>query len=713
MKKIKPDYIERLYAGWLGKLIGVRLGAPIEGWSYEKIQKVFGEITGYLVDYKDFAADDDTNGPMFLLRTLEDYGIDNTAEQVGLTLLNYAPYEHGFFWWGTYGVSTEHTAYTNLRAGIMAPRSGSVEQNGEAIAEQIGGQIFIDTWGLVAPCDPTLAAQYAEKAASATHGGNGVYGGMFIAACISAAFDGGSIRDVLETGLTVIPQDCEYARVTRDVMAFYDQNSADWRACFAFIKAHYGYDKYPGNCHIIPNAAVMVLSMLYGDGDYGKTINICNMCGWDTDCNVGNVGTILGVLAGLDGIDYDKWRVPINDFYVSSGVLGSMNINDVPSDVFFIARLAYKIAGESPPPEWVAAINGTAPQFNFLLPGSTHGFRIRADQAPHGTFGPWVRNSAEHKALKIVGTQVYEGQKIYVYHKTHYRPADFHDSRYDPCFSPIVYPGQSLDASVMLLEETGFPVTASLYALDENHNNVLEGAAIPLTPGTWQELHFDIPAIQGGLISEIGVVFDPSDCEHDTLAVCLRDFAISGKPDYTIDFGLERNENWRFGHTPVSQFSHLRGNWAIEDGCLCGRGVDFTEIYTGHHNWTDYTFTGTLCPVIGDWHMLNVRVQGGIRSYAAGLTEPNKLGLYKNNNGYMLLCEVDFDWEPGVEYTLSVRAVGNTITVSAKEKELICFTDTNSPYLRGAIGASVPMGRCRFKDFYVKPPYYQADNLVF
>jgi len=151
---IPDNYMEKLYAGWLGKLIGVRFGAPIEGWSYEQIEKTYGEVEDYLVDYREFAADDDSNGPMFFLRALEDYGLNATAEEMGLTWLNYAPYEHGFYWWGGYGNSTEHTAYLNLRSGIPAPRSGSVEQNGAAVAEQIGGQIFIDTWGLVNPAAP-------------------------------------------------------------------------------------------------------------------------------------------------------------------------------------------------------------------------------------------------------------------------------------------------------------------------------------------------------------------------------------------------------------------------------------------------------------------------------------------------------------------------------------------------------------------------------
>ena len=68
--RIPEDYILRCYAGWLGKVIGVRHGAPIEGWTYEKINRRIGEITDYLVDYRDFAADDDTTGPRCFARAL-------------------------------------------------------------------------------------------------------------------------------------------------------------------------------------------------------------------------------------------------------------------------------------------------------------------------------------------------------------------------------------------------------------------------------------------------------------------------------------------------------------------------------------------------------------------------------------------------------------------------------------------------------------------
>ena len=110
--------------------------------------------SGYPVAYNRFAADDDSNGPFFFLRALEDSGHCGEtleAEDVAEALLNYAPYEHGFFWWGGYGCSTEHTAYLNLQAGIPAPRSGSIKQNGSAVAEQIGGQILYRHLG---PCGP-------------------------------------------------------------------------------------------------------------------------------------------------------------------------------------------------------------------------------------------------------------------------------------------------------------------------------------------------------------------------------------------------------------------------------------------------------------------------------------------------------------------------------------------------------------------------------
>ena len=105
-------------------------------------------------------------GTFTFIRALDDYGIrpDLSAEEIGKAWLNYIVEGRAILWWGGNGVSTEHTAWLNLKRGIAAPASGSAALNGRTVAEQIGAQIFIDGWGMVAPRQPKLAARLAEQA---------------------------------------------------------------------------------------------------------------------------------------------------------------------------------------------------------------------------------------------------------------------------------------------------------------------------------------------------------------------------------------------------------------------------------------------------------------------------------------------------------------------------------------------------------------------
>ena len=701
--KIPVDYMERCYAGWLGKIVGVRLGAPIEGWEYDKIRHVLGDaVFDYIVDYHEFAADDDTNGPMFFLKALEDYACSEslTAEQIGKTWLNYTPWEHGFYWWGGYGISTEHTAWLNLRAGIPAPMSGSIAQNGRAVAEQIGGQIFIDSWGLVNPGNPERAARFARKAASVSHDGEGIHGGMFVAGCIAEAFVNRDIRAVLEKGLSLIPADCEYTRMARDVFAFHDAHPAPdaWRECFDFIHDNYGYDRYPGNCHIIPNSAVMILSMLYGEGDFTRTLGICNMCGWDTDCTTGNVGAIMGTLVGLEGIDAEKWLRPIHDFLACSSVLGCLNIMDVPDNVFEIARIAYKLNGESYPEKWRDILEGRAARFNFQLPGSTHAFRVRG-AAKHRLMNV---ESEGNRFLRCVLEP--DADAIEIYHKTYYDSHDFTDSRYDPCFSPILYPGQTMTARVRLEDESPVPCTARAFAWDVNHSRRVTGDAVRLEPGRCTPVRLDIPFIEGGLIERAGVLIEPVDGWYDWIVIDVDDVDFSGKADYTLDFALEHEDRWTFRHREISQLSRLKGLAYLEDGALQLSGADLAEVYTGDVRWTDYAVTAVLKPVAGTCHQFMARVQGACRCYGARLAE-GKLQLVKNVDGrYRVLTERPFSWAPGERLALTLKCAGNRLTMlSADGTPLIDFTDMDSPYLNGAVGAGVERGHCAFDSFEVRP----------
>ena len=689
MARIPADYLERCYAGWMGKIIGVRHGAPIEGWTYQKIEKMLGEIDSYLVDYRDFAADDDSNGPMFFLRALEDYTYTReiTAGQIGLTWLNYAPYEHGFYWWGGYGNSTEHTAYLNLRAGIMAPRSGSVEQNGAVVAEQIGGQIFIDTWGLVVPNDPVLAAEYAAKAASVSHGGNGIFGGMFVAAAISAAFTARNIDQVIDRALAVIPDDCTYARMAGDIRRFYQNRRDDnWRMCFQYIFKNWGYDRYPGNCHIIPNSAIILMSLLYGQGDFSRSINICNMAGWDTDCNVANVGTIVGTLAGLDGID-KKWRSPINDFLAASSVVGCMNIMDLPANVRTIARLAYKIAGETWDDRWSAFLGEDAARFSFELPGSTHAFRMagKKEMLLSGIQGKACSGSGSLRALY---KGVSGGDEMKLYQRTYYRPKHFHDSRYDPSFSPIIYPGQMITAHVM--SDAGAWLSIGLYVFDSNSQTLIKGDAVKIPKGEWVRLVLPIPAQDGACLEEAGLLITALDGAGEAL-VYLDDMDFSGRPDYTLDFARESVERWGGAHNEVSQMSRLSGIWTLEDGELSGSCAGFGEAYTGDTCWTDYALTCTMAPMTDGLAGFNARVQGAIRGYSVAFQD-GQLLLQKNSNGYRTLASMPDTWAIGAFRTLTLQVQHDRLSVWENGKMLLSARDEAQPYLNGMIGLRVEHG---------------------
>ena len=702
---MKTQYIERIYAGWLAKIIGIRLGAPIEGWTYEMIKNVYGELSGYPVDYREFAADDDSNGPFFFLRALAEgrNGFDLKAQDVAEALLNYAPFEHGFFWWGGYGVSTEHTAYLNLKYGMKAPESGSLRQNGAMVAEQIGGQIFIDTWGLVTPGNPDLAAKFAREAASVTHDGNGIYGGIFVATCISYAFEEHDIKKIIEKGLSYIPLDSEYTRVVRSVMDYYTEKGGDWRECFAFVKANFGYDKYPGNCHIIPNIAVMILSLLYGEGDFSNTLNICNMCGWDTDCNVGNVATIMGVRNGVEGIDYNTWRKPINDFFICSSVIGSLNILDIPFVASYIAKLAYAVAGEDIPVAWRPILENGLDALHFEYPGSTQAMRVRkafSDPA-FSTIDPEISimNTEESAAsgkrsLKMVAKPVVPAEQILLYKKTYYHPEDFNDSRYDPCFSPLIYSGQTIHGSAFL-PDYSCEATVCLYVKEERSGKLLKGEKVVLKKGEWTKLTFAIPKkIEGVLLSEMGFCFEILGKHKDVfvLTALVDDLYAEGKANYTIDFSKETEEVWTGIHREISQFTKLKGLMYLSDDQLHLSCSDFAEAYTGRYDWTDYACAFTFTPLTGEHHYLNVRVQGGIRSYAFGMLPNGTVGLLKNDNGYSVLCSEPFDWELGKEYTVTIQVTGTTISADLAGGPSLQCTDENYPYMKGSIGMAMENG---------------------
>ena len=138
---------------------------------------------------------------------------------------------------------------------------------------------------------------------------------MFMAAVTAEAFFESDPVKLLEAGLAVIPEDSDYARCIRDVMQWHEQWPDDWEMTHEQIDARWAPEG-DKNRRVFPNNAVTALALLYGEGDFDKTISIAVMAGWDTDTNAGDVGPVMGVVLGPGAIA-EKWTDPIENTFRS------------------------------------------------------------------------------------------------------------------------------------------------------------------------------------------------------------------------------------------------------------------------------------------------------------------------------------------------------------------------------------------------------------
>ena len=191
------------YAGVLGKVIGVYLGRPVEGWAYEAIRERFGEVDRYVHEALGLplvVADDDLSGSFGFFRALEDSGYARgvTAADFGDTWLNTIIEDKTILWWGGFGRSTEHTAYLRLKVGYRAPHSGSSALNGAMLSTQIGAQIFTDPLALMSPGDPEQAGALIREAASVSHDGVALDCAAYLGALQALAFEHRALADLME-----------------------------------------------------------------------------------------------------------------------------------------------------------------------------------------------------------------------------------------------------------------------------------------------------------------------------------------------------------------------------------------------------------------------------------------------------------------------------------------------------------------------------------
>jgi ADP-ribosylglycohydrolase len=287
--------LDRVHGGWLGKVIGGALGEPVEGWPRQRIEQDYGEIADYLTKPPS-TLNDDTAYEVLAIHALEEYGPGLTSEQLGWEWVEHLPKAY----------TAEKVALDNLRRGIAPPESAVLDN---PYSEWIGGQMKGEVWGLLAPGRPDVAAEYAYLDAVIAHRRNGVYGEMYNAALVSAAFVESDPRRLAEMGLEFVPAKSRFAEVVRRTIDWCS-SAAGWRESWRRVEETYAEQYHP--VHTLPNVGAVLVGLLHGGGDFGRVVCITTMCGLDTDCTAGQAGASAGTICGAAAIPA-RWKEPVND----------------------------------------------------------------------------------------------------------------------------------------------------------------------------------------------------------------------------------------------------------------------------------------------------------------------------------------------------------------------------------------------------------------
>ena len=708
---IPIDYEERVYAGVLGKIIGVYLGRPFEGWTYDLIMEHLGEINYYVHEKLDvplIVTDDDITGTFTFIRALADYGNSRhiTPAQIGRSWLNYIIEKETILWWGGMGNSTEHTAYLRLKAGIEAPDSGSIALNGKVVAEQIGSQIFIDGWGMVAPGDPELAADFARRAASVSHDGEAIYGAQVIAALEAQAFIEPDINKLIDTAVSLIPDDSIIYYMINDIREWHAKEQ-DWHKARHSLAERYGYAKYGGNCHMVPNHGLIIFSLLFGEDDFQKSLMIVNTAGWDTDCNSGNLGCLLGIKNGLAGIDRGPdWRGPIADRLFLPTADGGRVITDAVTETYHLVNMGRALGDLEP------AAPKEGARFHFELPGSVQGFISEDSTAARGVVR--IENvtgfsKSGSRSLAIHYQGLAPGRVGRVETATFIpsqEVARYFDRRgYRLLASPTVYSGQTLRARISASEKNASPIHVNLFlkhydAKDEL--SMIEGESVWLAAGEETVITWRVPDTSGYPITFVGLQIHGTGGQQGT--IYLDYLTWDGAPEVTLNRPAEREINRQ---TRLKGAIMWKKAWVDGfDGSERLTGLDYWPepyrlvqnngrglLMQGTRDWQDYQVTARMTPHMCQAGGVAVRVQGMQRYYAL-LLDREKAKIIRAFEGTdTVLAEIDSGWEFGLPYTLNLQVEGNRLVASINGKIVLETEDPENMFTGGGIGLISEVGR--------------------
>ncbi len=688
-----------IYAGVLGKIIGVYLGRPVEGWSYQAIIDRFGEVDRYVntdLGIPLIVADDDISGTFGFFRAMEDHGYpkDLHSYMVGETWLNYIIKDKTILWWGGLGRSTEHTAYLRLEQGIQAPRSGSMALNGKTLAEQIGAQIFIDAFAMMCPNDPDRAVRNIREAARVSHDGMAVEAACFLGAMEADAFTTKNMDSLMDRNLMYVSNKFLIA-VIEDVRSICSKyNTSSWREARSEIDAKYGYHKFNGPCHIIPNHAMVLASLILGGDDFHRSITIASSAAWDTDCNAGNVGCLNGIRLGLDGINgKPELRQTVADRLLVVTADGGSCVSDAVIESRKIITSMEKIYDLEP--EQVAPVG----RFTFEFSGSLQGFQLC----------PYAEYILSAKTVLSNGNMHGRDSGLLVELDNNNGPVsistptfiNFNElaQNFGTMASPTLYEGQTVSVELNVTGGAARIEPYIMYYTDSQESKRLSLGIHDI--GVGKTVISDVvPSIHGMPIFRFGLHCTALEQQADILATWI-DW--SNTPRLFAQKGMMLKSIWEtrpyWFQAWVGSVKYFAADF-FHTFCIShpeANGV----VSIGTQDWSDYQVETSLNFSLHDSGGIILRNKGLRQYYAVLFSKKDIVSIIeRTNEKETVLSSVSFTYEEDRLYQIICTVKGNKIEVAVDGETLL--QAISNTYERGGCGYRIDNGTMVARDFIVR-----------
>lgn len=308
LKKVVLE--DKIKGGWAGQTIGVTYGWPTEflyqgtyiqdyeriPWEADYVNRAMREFPGLF---------DDVYVDLTFLEVFHRLGLDAPIDSLAQAFA-----QKEFELW-----HANQAARYNLNNGIAAEKAGHWLNNPHA--DDIDFQIEADFAGLINPALPQAVNAISEKTGRLIASGDGYYGGLFVAHLYAQAFRSDDIESVIREALQAIPPQSKFYQCIQDVVSWHAKKPKDWKETWWEIQKKWAEDHgcpnfvfHPLNIDAKLNAAYVVMALLYGDGDFFRTMDIATRAGQDSDCNPATACGVLGTMIGYSRIP-QTWIDPL------------------------------------------------------------------------------------------------------------------------------------------------------------------------------------------------------------------------------------------------------------------------------------------------------------------------------------------------------------------------------------------------------------------